>query len=312
MLTSARITDELRPAELDWITALRAPQIKALVEPRRCSCRCLTNRPRRDQLARTFPGSGWCAAATPPWPTAHPHAKICWPPPKTSCNHRRATRRARRPLRGIERIALRVGKVINLYKMAKHFHHRDHRLTRLALAQPGLHRRRGRLDASSAAHQPARHSSSPASGGPLQGLEDVERFFRTLNSDSTCVPSATGWPTGARHMFLRMLSYYISWHMKQALAPILFRRQRQTRRSPPNVPSPRRAQRSDAALAKAARKRTPETPRAQLHQPARRFGHHLRQPDPAHRRHATFTKHHTHPVQRGLRTARRLPPSRTA
>ena len=32
MLTSARIRDELRPAGLDWITALRAPQIKALVE----------------------------------------------------------------------------------------------------------------------------------------------------------------------------------------------------------------------------------------------------------------------------------------
>ena len=32
MITSARIRDELRPAELDWITALRAPQIKALVQ----------------------------------------------------------------------------------------------------------------------------------------------------------------------------------------------------------------------------------------------------------------------------------------
>jgi hypothetical protein len=31
MLTSARITTELRPAHLDWISALRAPQIKALV-----------------------------------------------------------------------------------------------------------------------------------------------------------------------------------------------------------------------------------------------------------------------------------------
>src|ERR1700739_3659616 len=32
MLTSARIDTELRPAHLDWISALRAPQIKALVE----------------------------------------------------------------------------------------------------------------------------------------------------------------------------------------------------------------------------------------------------------------------------------------
>ncbi|MDA3664519.1 IS1634 family transposase, partial [Mycobacterium xenopi] len=58
------------------------------------------------------------------------------------------------------------------------------------------------------------------------------------------------------HMFLRMLSYYISWHMKQALAPILFadndKPAAAAKRADPVAP----AQRSDKALAKAARKRT--------------------------------------------------------
>jgi hypothetical protein len=57
-------------------------------------------------------------------------------------------------------------------------------------------------------------------------------------------------------MFLRMLSYYISWHMKQALAPILFtdndKPAAAAKRADPVAP----AQRSDEALAKAARKRT--------------------------------------------------------
>src|SRR4029077_1965972 len=58
------------------------------------------------------------------------------------------------------------------------------------------------------------------------------------------------------HMFLRMLSYYISWHMKAALAPILFvdneKPAAAAKRTNPVAP----AQRSDEALTKAARKRT--------------------------------------------------------
>ena len=56
-----------------------------------------------------------------------------------------------------------------------------------------------------------------------KGLEDVERFFRTLNSELDVRPIRHHLADRVRaHMFLRMLSYYISWHMKQALAPILF------------------------------------------------------------------------------------------
>ena len=56
-----------------------------------------------------------------------------------------------------------------------------------------------------------------------KGLEDVERFFRTLNSELDVRPIRHHLADRVRaHMFLRMLSYYLSWHMKQDLAPILF------------------------------------------------------------------------------------------
>ena len=92
-----------------------------------------------------------------------------------------------------------------------------------------------------------------------KGLEDVERFFRTLNSELDVRPIRHRLAQRVRaHMFLRMLSYYISWHMKQALAPILFvdhdKPAAANKRTTPVEP----AQRSDAALAKAARKRTHE------------------------------------------------------
>ena len=56
-----------------------------------------------------------------------------------------------------------------------------------------------------------------------KGLEDVEQFSRALNSELDVRPIRHRLADRVRaHMFLRMLSYYISWHMKQALAPILF------------------------------------------------------------------------------------------
>ena len=91
-----------------------------------------------------------------------------------------------------------------------------------------------------------------------KGLRRVERFFRTLNSELDVRPIRHRLADRVRaHMFLRMLSYYLSWHMKQALRPNPVRRQRQTRRagSPTN---PVAAAVRSRALAKAAPKRTPE------------------------------------------------------
>ena len=90
-----------------------------------------------------------------------------------------------------------------------------------------------------------------------KGLEDVERFFRTCNSELDVRPIRHHLADRVRaHMFLRMLSYYISWHMKQSLAPILFRDNDKPAAAAKRTTPVTAAQRSDAALAKAARKRT--------------------------------------------------------
>ena len=85
MLTSARIRDELRPAHLDWITALRAPQIKTLVEADALQLSLFDEQDLFEITHPTTPASGWCAAATRPWPNnALANATTCWPPPKKS------------------------------------------------------------------------------------------------------------------------------------------------------------------------------------------------------------------------------------
>ena len=170
-----------------------------------------------------------------------------------------ATRRERRPLRGKDKIALRVGKVINHYKMAKHFtieitedsftFTRNTDAIAAEAALDGIYVLRTSL--------PADTLTDDDVVLRYKGLEDVERFFRTLNSELDVRPIRHRLADRVRaHMFLRMLSYYLSWHMKQALAPILFHDNDKPGAAAKRADPVAAAQRSDQALTKAARKRT--------------------------------------------------------
>ena len=162
-------------------------------------------------------------------------------------------------MRGRDSIALRVGKVINHYKMAKHF--------TLEITDESVTFTRNTEDIAAEAALDGIYvlrTSLPTDSLPTddvvaryKNLADVERFFRTLNSELDVRPIRHRLADRVRaHMFLRMLSYYISWHMKQVLAPILFQDNDKpaaaAKRANPVAP----AQRSDEALNKAARKRT--------------------------------------------------------
>src|SRR6478609_2927328 len=219
MLTSARIRDELRPAQLDWISALRAERAR-----------------KRDELLAA---------------TEHELQTIAT-----------ATRRPNRPLRGRDKIALRVGKVRNKFKMAKHF---DLQITDEAFS---FSRNQDAIAAEATldgiyvlrTSLPDQTLQRDEVVLRYKDLADVERFFRTLNTELDVRPIRHRLADRVRaHMLLRMLSYYISWHMKQALAPILFQDNDKpaaaAKRDDPVAP----AQRSEEALTKAARKRTPDS-----------------------------------------------------
>jgi hypothetical protein len=170
-----------------------------------------------------------------------------------------ATRRTRRPLRGTEKIALRVGKVINRRKMAKHFDieitddsfsfSRNQDAIAAEAALDGIYVLRTSLPDAALAH--------PDVVARYKGLEDVERFFRGLNSELDVRPIRHHLAGRVRaHMFLRMLSYYISWHTKQKLATILIQDNNKAAAASKRSNPVAAAERSDEALAKAARKRT--------------------------------------------------------
>jgi hypothetical protein len=261
MLTSARIRDELRPAHLDWISALRAPQIKALVEAGALQLSLFDEQDLAQITHPDYPGERLVCCHNPALAhqRAGKRAELLAATENELAKIALATGRARRPLRGKDKIALRVGAVRNKFKMAKHFDFqisddsfsftRKNDQIAAEAALDGIYVLRTSL----AEHSLGRDDVV----GRYKDLADVERFFRTLNTELDVRPIRHRLADRVRaHMFLRMMSYYISWHMKQSLAPILFHDNDKpaaaAKRANPVAP----AQRSNEALKKAARKRT--------------------------------------------------------
>jgi len=261
MLTSARMDKELRPAQLDWITALRASQIKAPVQADALQLSLFDEQSLIEITHPDYPDERLVCCRNPALAEQRTRTRnnLLEATEQELEKIATATRRARRLLRGRETIALRVGKVINHYKMAKHF---DFEITDEAFtfsrnndqinaeaALDGIYVLRTSLPEQTLADHDVvlRH----------KGLEDVERFFRAMNSELEVRPIRHHLEDRVHaHVFLRMLSYYISWHMKQALAPILFYDHDKNAAAAKRTDPVAAAERSDAALTKAARKRT--------------------------------------------------------
>ena len=173
-----------------------------------------------------------------------------------------ATRRPKRRFKGKDRIALRGGKVLNRYKVGKHFvldigeesfsYQRQQERIEQEAALDGIYVIRTNLACQQMAAEPT--------VAAYKGLSVAERAFRSCKSvDLKVRPIYHHLENRVRaHVFLCMLAYYVEWHMRQKLAPILFDDEdpeagRQLRDS---VVAP--SQRSPQALRKAHRKRTDE------------------------------------------------------
>src|SRR3981189_745181 len=122
MLTNARIRDEVRPAQLDWISALRAPQIKALVEEGALQLSLFDTQDLFEISSPQFPGERLVCCHNPVLSEQHTrtHPEFVAGTQKELTPTAAATARDKRPLRGKDKIALRVGKVIHHSTIAKH------------------------------------------------------------------------------------------------------------------------------------------------------------------------------------------------
>ena len=263
MITQARIDADLGPAGFDWITALRAPAIQALAAgsgPLQLSL--FDERDLAEIASDDYPGERLIVCRNPELAAerTRKRAELLEATEKALVKIRAMTERKRNPLRGKDRIALKVGAVLDRRHMAKHFE--------LAITDPGLAwSRKAEAIASEAALDGVSviRSSLPGDGFPAaaivlayKGLSHAERGFRDIKSGDLDVrPIHHRRAHRVRtHVFLCMLAYYVIWHMKRDLAPMLFKDGDPAAAAAQRSSPVGKAKVSPAARQKALRKRT--------------------------------------------------------
>jgi Transposase DDE domain len=263
MLTKARLEHDVRPAELDFITALRAPQITALVQAQALQLSLFDQTDLVEIAHPDYPGERLVACKNPllAQERARKREELLAATDAELQQIAAAVTRQRRPLRGKDKIALRVGRVINRRKVGKHFvvdigeerfsFRKDEQKIAAEAALDGIYVLRTSLEG-----QVLEAAGVVAS---YKALANVERVFRGFNTDLDIRPIRHRTEERVRtHVFLRMLSYYVTWHMNNRLAPMLFTDDdaaaAQAARTSPVAP----ARRSEKALKKIHTKRTEE------------------------------------------------------
>jgi hypothetical protein len=262
MLTAARLREDVAPEGLDWITALRAPQVKKLVRGGDLQLTLFDVQDLAEITSPDFPGERLVACMNPflEAERARKRESLLAATEADLAKIAAACTRARAPLRGRDKIAVRVDRVLRRRKVARHF------TTEITDDSIGYARDQDSIAAEAKLDGIYVLRTSVASGdldsgavvSSYKALAQVERAFRAFNTDLGIRPIRHRTENRVRaHVLLRMLSYYLSWHLQARLAPLLFtdddKAAAQATRPSPVAP----ATRSPRALAKAATKHTP-------------------------------------------------------
>jgi transposase len=259
MITNARIKELRTCAGMDWITALRAPAIAALASD---------DGPLQMSL---FDTQNFAEITHPDYPDER---LVCCRNPALADQraHKRqqllaatdieltkiAARVANGKLRGADDIGVAVGKIVNKHKMAKHFilditettfdYRRDQEQIDDEARLDGIYVIRTSRDTESL--------DTPGVITAYKNLAYVERDFRIIKVDDLDLRPIFHYLSERvrSHVFLCMLAAYITWHLREALAPLTYTDEHIPHRTDPVAP----AQRSSSATAKDARKKTPD------------------------------------------------------
>jgi len=259
MITSARIRQDLPAAHgIEWISALRATQIQKLARDGQLQMSFFDKTDLAEIAHPDFPGERLFACFNPllAEERSRKRPELLAATQKQLEKIALATRRTRRPLRGKQNIGVRAGKILNRYKMGKHFQlsiaddsfQYERKIANIEREQSldGIYVIRTNVD--------KEFLSGEQVVAGYKSLSGVERAFRSLKTvDLHVRPIHHRLPDRVRaHILLCMLAYYVEWHMRQLLAPVLFddhdKQAAQAARA--SIVAP--AQRSDAAKRKAA------------------------------------------------------------
>jgi transposase len=170
-----------------------------------------------------------------------------------------ATKREKRALKGKEKIALRVGKSINKYKVNKYYNLEIEENSFNYSKKEELIAQEKALDGVYVMRTSVKENVMSAEETVIayKNLSQVEEAFRCYKSIDLKVRPIYHYK-GDRvkaHIFLCMLAYYVEWHLKQALAPLLFEEEETENKYQEIV----RATRSESAQSKDRKKRNEES-----------------------------------------------------
>ena len=261
MLTETQITHLKRHPGVGWISALRHRQIRRLVESEAVQLSLFDERHLAEVRSPDYPGERLIVCHNPLL-AEHRRQKrealLEATEEALAGIARQVARRTRTPLSATE-IAEKVGRVKNRFQVAKHF--------RTEIAEGSFHYERRQEAIIREAQLDGFYILRTSEGAERLGaaevvrrykdLTRVERAFRSLKSvDLQIRPIRHRVETRVRaHLFLCLLAYYVQWHLRQALAPLLFddeELEAERARRDPVLP----AQPSDSAKRKKAKRLT--------------------------------------------------------
>jgi len=262
MITQARLDAEIVPAGLDWITALRAPAIRALAEGGALQMSLFDERDIAAITSPDYPGERLVVCRNPDLARERTRKRLDL---LAATEHdlaavAAAVSRARKPLRGKAEIALKVGAVVNRHKMAKHFEldigemsfafHRNADAIAAEAALDGIYAVRTNLA--------KRVLDDAATVGAYKSLAKVERAFRSLKTVDIHLRPIFHWtaPRVRAHVLLCMLAYHVEHHMRAKLAPMLYDETDHEAAAAMRASIVARAERSEAAIRKQTTGRT--------------------------------------------------------
>ncbi len=262
MITNARLEEDIDPSSLDWITALRAPAIRKLADAGSLDTSLFDDKDLAEIISPDYPGERLIVCRNPLLMAerSRKRKELLDATDRELAKIVLATTGPKRRLKDKAAIGLRVGRVLGRFKMGKHYQ------VQISEGSFQFQRRPDRIQAEASldgiyvirTNVPTARLSSDDTVLSYKRLSQVERAFRSLKTvDLKLRPIHHRLPDRVRaHVLICMLAYYVEWHMRHDLAPLLFDDEDQAgaQRRRTSVVAP--AQRSHSAELKAHTRRT--------------------------------------------------------
>ena len=259
LLTEARLREDVR---LDYITALRKRSIRRIVNQEGLQLSLFDERNLAEIRTDAYPGERIVLCRNPLRADKSKEDREALLQKTEAALEKiaRATRRKRNPLRSEKAIALRVGKVIGRWKMEKHIQfdiregHFSYRRNEASIRQEQT------LDGLYAIRASVKEPSDTEIVQTYKRLSAVEAAFRCMKTVSLRVRPIHHYRVRRveSHIFLCMLAYYVEYHLRRRLAPMLFAEHDPTGKQAKQECVVESTARSESAEQKARTQKTPD------------------------------------------------------